>query len=280
MKGRVFAPSRIIRMVMIDKTKINKIKFAFAFVLSCLTMNSDNVTGYSRSAGTAFVFFKLAMIILFMSLVTFINRNNALFISKVVKVTLLTITPFVIFDNFVTNISGSQKLFRYWWMGYILASAVSVFLTLTIEKAKDYSTFYYTLWKSITPLYVFMMYICFWRAHNTNFSTNFKLGNGTFLMLKAIIRNPHIDWEPYLLFIGNVIVFFPLAFILLAFIKRIKPYQLALIGLAAPFLAEGYQYIFKCGDVDIDDIILNWFGFFVGFIIQQIIQKRLLTKSE
>ena len=263
-----------------NKTKASKILFALVFVLSCLTMNSSEFEGYNGSHGTAFMFFKFAMIILFVFWASLENLNNIEFVTKTVCLTLLIITPILIFDYYVTQISGNQFLYRVWWIAYIMTASATVFLALTIFNRKGYSRFYYTFWKSFTPIYLFTLYIGFLRMPNTRFSYNLKPGNGTFLMLKAIIKNPSIDFEPYLLFFGNVIIFLPLPFILSAFFKNVKTYQLAIIGFLSPFIAEGYQYLFKCGDVDIDDVILNWLGFFIGLLIQQIIKKRLLTESE
>ena len=261
------------------KTKASKILFALVFVLSCLTMNSSEFKGYNGSHGTAFMFFKFAMIIIFVFWASLENLQNTEFVSKTVNITLMIVTPVLIFDYYVTQISGNQFLFRVWWIAYIMVASATVFLVLTLFKAHNYDKFYYSFWKCFTPIYVFTLYIGFLRTPNTRFSYNLKPGNGTFLMLKAILKNPNIDFEPYLLFFGNVIIFLPLPFILSAFFKKIKPYQQSLIGLIAPFLAEGYQLVFKCGDVDIDDIILNWFGYFIGMILYLIIKKRLLEKE-
>jgi glycopeptide antibiotics resistance protein len=263
----------------IDKTKANKIMFALVFVLSCLTMNNIELKGYNSDRGTAFMFFKFAMVIIFNLWVCLKNLKNTEFVSKTVKLTLLIITPILIFDYYVTNISGSIFLYKVWWIAYVMVASATVFFTLTVFKCENHKKFYYDFWLSFTPLYLFTLYIGFLRKPFTGLTTNFKLGNGTFLMLKAIINRPSIDFEAYLLFFGNIIIFLPLPFIFSALIKRIKPYQIALIGFAAPFIVEGYQYIFKCGDVDIDDVILNWAGFFIGMLIQQIIKKRLLENE-
>ena len=263
----------------IDKTKASKILLALVFVLSCLTMNSSEFKGYNGSHGTAFLFLKFAVVIIFVLWATLENLRNIDYISKTVNTTLLVIIPILIIDYYVTQFSGNQFLYRVWWIAFIMVASATVFLTLTICKAENYNRFYYGFWKSFTPLYIFTLIIGFLRVPNTSLTTNYKLGHGTFLMLKAILKNPSIDFEPYLLFFGNIIIFLPLPLILSAFFRKIKPYQLVLIGLAVPFIVEGYQYIFKCGDVDIDDIVLNWFGYFIGMILYLIIKKRLLEKE-
>ncbi|MBQ9530730.1 MAG: VanZ family protein [Eubacterium sp.] len=262
------------------KTKLQESFFGIAFILSCFTMNSDNLGGYWESNGMPKIMLRYLLIFVFLTFLTIINKTNFSFISKFVKYTLFGITPLVIFDYYVTEFSGGQFLYRVWWISYIIIAAATVFSVATIIKPKEYKCFYYEFWQGFLPIYLFTLFICFLRTPFTSLTTNYIIGNGTLLMLKAIIRNPHIDFEPYLIFFGNVIIFIPLPFILSAFLKKIKPYQLVLIGLITPFIVEGYQYFLKCGDVDIDDIILNWLGYFIGMGIYLIIKKRLLTKSE
>ena len=267
-------------MPKVNNTKLNKVLFAVAFTLSCLTMNSDSFKLYLGPHSIWFILWRFFLIIGVLSVITLQIPNETDYLSKTVQRVLLIITPILIFDYYVTQISGSLFLFKAWWIAYIMVAGLTVFAVLTVVKAKNYKLFYNRFWHSFTPLYIFTLIIGFLRTPNTNLTTNFKLGQGTFLLLKAIIRNPNIDFEPYLLFIGNVIIFLPLPFIISSFIKKIKPYQLVLIGLIVPFIAEGYQYFLKCGDVDIDDIVLNWLGYFIGFIIYLIIKKRLLKDSE
>ena len=261
------------------KNRFKEIIFAIVFILSCFTMNSDHLKGYCGTQKTSYIFMRFALIIFFLFVITLMNKKNIDFISKFVPITTVCITALLIFDYYITQFSGSIFLFKIWWISYIMVANATVFLTLTVFKTDNYKNFYYNFWYGFTPIYVFTLIICFLRTPYEKLTTNFRLGNGTFLMLKSIL-NHNKSFEPYLLFIGNIIIFLPLPFVLSAIIKKIKPYQLALIGFAAPFIVEGYQYIFKCGDVDIDDIVLNWLGFFIGFLIQRIINKRLLTKSE
>lgn len=264
----------------IDKTKASKILFALVFILSCLTMNSSELNGYNGNHSTLFLFIKFALIIVFLIFVSLINRGNTDFVTKSVCLTLLIVTPVLIFDYYVTKISGIQFLYRVCWIAYIMVAAATVFLVLTMIKPKNYKNFYYSFFRSFSPLYMFTLYIGFLRKPNTGFSYNFKLGKGTFPLLLYIIKYPKANFEYYLIFFGNIIIFFPLPFILSAVFTKMKTYQAVLIGMAAPFIVEGYQYLFKCGNVDIDDVVLNWLGFFIGLAIQQIIKKRLLTENE
>jgi glycopeptide antibiotics resistance protein len=170
----------------------------------------------------------------------------------------------------VTNLSGSQFLFRVWWIASIFTAEGTLFLSVLINKPskKDYALFYKKFWYGFTPLYLFVLIICFLRFPSTTRTINVIPGSGTFLMLKAFINNVNVSFEAPLIFFGNLLIFVPLPFILSAFFKKLKPYQIILIGIIFPILVESYQYIFRCGDVDVDDLILNWIGFFIGLAVQ------------
>lgn len=261
-----------------SKDNIKKLIFAVTFILSCFTMNSDHLIGYWGSKSSVYILARFGMIIFFVFTASIINAKNIGFISKFVPSAILIITALLIFDYYATNISGSQFLFRAWWIAYIFTAEVTFFLAISIYKTPEYKTLYYNFWYGFTPLYVFTIIICFLRAPFTARTINAIPFQGTFLMLKAFIHNPHISFEAPLIFFGNLFIFAPLPFVISAILKKIKPLQLAAIGLLAPIFVEGYQYVFQCGDVDIDDLILNWFGFLIGFILQQIIKKhRLVT---
>lgn len=259
---------------------VKRLFFSITFILSCFTMNSDKVHGYNHSQGFWFIVFRMVMIFCFVFIATMINRFDYKYFEKFVPTVLIVTTGILIFDYYVTQISGSQFLYRVWWIAYIFVASFSYFCAITIRTNDEYSKVYKTFWLGFTPIYLFLTYLCFMRSPFKNVtSTNFKLGNGTFLMLKALIMNPHIDFEPPLIFFGNLLVFVPIAFILSALFKKIKGQYIFIIGLVIPIIIEGYQYLFQCGDTDIDDIVLNWTGFIMGFILYIIIKKKHLTKS-
>lgn len=255
-----------------------KVIFAVTFLLSCMTMNSDNLPGYMGNNGTPFIFFRLALILFFVFIAALINRKNDKFISIFAPASACIITVLLIFDYYVTNISGSQFFLRIWWIVSVFAAQLSLFSAVTISKPENYGRFYRNFWYGFSPLYIFTLVICFLRnPFNGVRTVNTVPFNGTFLMLKALINNPSVSFEAPMIFFGNLLIFLPLPFILFSFFKKSKAVNIAAIGFLVPIFIEGYQYIFSCGDVDVDDLILNWFGFFTGFIIQRIINKKQLT---
>lgn len=87
--------------------------------------------------------------------------------------------------------------------------------------------------------------------------------------LGAFLKAKQILW--------NIILFIPLWFFLpLIWVKKQKIQDLILIGLWGSVLIEFLQYFISCllwfqyKSTDIDDIILNTFGFIIGFFLYKI----------
>lgn len=254
--------------------------FAIIFCLSCFTMNSDNLSGLWGYNGTVFILEKLLAIFILVFIAGIMNRKNIRFVAEFESKSVIIITLLLIFDYYVTNFSGSMFLFRALWITAIFVAQFALLLSMSIVKTDSYSYFYNKFWIGFTPLYLFTLIICFFRAPFQNMRTvNIIPFKGTFLMLWAFIKDVNISFEAPLNFFGNMLIFIPMPFILFCLLKKTKSSHIALIGIIIPIIIELYQYIFSCGDADIDDIILNWFGFFAGFALQRIINKKLLKNK-
>ena len=66
--------------------------------------------------------------------------------------------------------------------------------------------------------------------------------------------------------LGNILVFVPLGFLLALQFYNIKWARVFQIALFIGVLIESLQVIFKSGILDIDDVILNFFGVVLGFL--------------
>lgn len=244
------------------------------------SMHSDKLGLYWGNNGTPFMFFRFFLIIILMAAVTLICSDYLDFVEKFVPPSAIIITGLMIFDYFVTQFSGGQFLYRVWWIAYIITTLMTVFMTVTLLKYENYQRFYKRFWLSFTPVYLFLLYLCFLRTPGESHSVNLVIGQGSFLMLKALINNIHVSFEAPLMFFGNLIVFTPLPFILSAVSKKFNPVIIMIIGIIIPYAVEGYQYFFNCGQVDIDDVVLNFAGFYLAFIVYAVIYKRILNKKD
>lgn len=259
-----------------------KLLFSIIYIFCCMLMSSDKLPIIFGSHDSSyFIYYKLIVCFCTTFIATTSLNKISDYISKFTLVANITITLLFTFDYYVTEISGSVFLFRVWWIAAITMSALGVFAGMTINnKELDYQKFFKRFMISVAPLYLVTFFICFMRKPSDNITTNFKLFNGTFSLLPYIISNAGVDFEAPLLFLGNIFIFTPIPIILKGIWNKIKPVYSLIIGFIMPLFAEGYQYIFKCGNVDIDDIIMNWAGYGIGLIITFLISKYLLNKKD
>ncbi len=70
------------------------------------------------------------------------------------------------------------------------------------------------------------------------------------------------------LFVGNIIWFVPVGFYLRRFGKREwKAWEIWLVGLVISFIIEFLQYVFGTGISELDDLILNSLGAWIGAVL-------------
>ena len=173
---------------------------------------------------------------------------------------------------------GQHLLYNYsyvlWECSSVSVSCIAVFTGTTLFLKDDYKTHFKRLWLAYLIIYLLILYTCFIRKPDSfEFSVNMTPGNGTFKFFGYMITHLS-DMYIILICIGNLLVFLPLPFIMKSISFRINDVIILITGLVFPILAETYQYIFKCGNVDIDDIILNLGGFIIGMILYRIIIKK------
>lgn len=265
---------------MSDKlSKTKRAIFVPIYLLSCLTMSSDRLSGYWGDNGTVAVLLKFIAVFTSVFVVGMINRDAPVYLAKVHKWVIAAVSVLIVADILFFNISGSVYLRRIIWIAYVFAAETALYLSVsTAPESDEKDIFYSEFWKWFSPLYVFTFLICFVRAPFSVRTINLIPLNGTFLMLKAFVKNINVSFEAPILFFGNLLIFAPLPFVLKRIFGNITNKQIIAVGILTPFFVEGYQYLFKCGDVDIDDIIFNIAGFLIGYLIFNKHQKRALAK--
>ena len=80
--------------------------------------------------------------------------------------------------------------------------------------------------------------------------------------------------------IGNIVLFIPFSIIIIVLFKVRKPAYILLFSAGVSLLVELFQYVFRIGVADIDDIILNVFGALIGVVIFNIFKKTLRRLSQ
>lgn len=256
---------------------LNAAVFIAAYTVGCFSLSSDKFSGYLGMHTTFFNLFRFAVIFAVMLVLSLLNRKNDLLVHKILPALLVIYSIITIYNYYFSDLFGSNYSHKLWQMLAFSITQAGVFLGITLSKTKDYDKFYKVFWRCFVLFYGFVIIACFVRNPNEYERTvNTVIGNGTIKYFEAFFADP--NGQSYLTFLcfGNIIILIPLAFIITAFFTEIKPWQIMIIGLLAPFCIEGYQYFLRCGNVDIDDIILNFSGFLAGFIIQRIISGTKL----
>jgi glycopeptide antibiotics resistance protein len=74
--------------------------------------------------------------------------------------------------------------------------------------------------------------------------------------------------------LGNVVMFIPFGFLGWIFprLKNLK--NLIITFVSVIVIVEAMQYFSRLGVFDVDDILLNTFGVFLGFLIRNFLEKR------
>lgn len=84
-----------------------------------------------------------------------------------------------------------------------------------------------------------------------------------------------ISWKDIVIIVvGNVVMFIPFGFLGWIFPKLKELKSLLFTFISAITIVEAVQYFTRMGIFEVDDIILNTFGVFLGFLMRRFIEKK------
>lgn len=132
--------------------------------------------------------------------------------------------------------------------------------------------------KTASILYIFLLiYLLFFAYFRQGTSTRVNI-----IPFKTIIgffRDFYLPhwWYWAINIPGNIVAFIPLPFIFKSFFGTInKPSTKFIVALLIPVFIELLQWLFQVGSSNIDDVILNIFGLYIGF---RLVSKREQNKA-
>ena len=266
-------------------TLLCAILFAVLFPFGCISSSFDPSThdilfGYFAFHSSAFIFGRYLIIFCIIFTLSAVLSKNTMFLLYAFPSELSVVLAITFYDSFI----GHNLLYNYnyilWLCVAISVPCAAVFTAATFFMKENYEKFFRIFWRTYIFLYLYLFYDVFLRMPNSfEMKVNMKIGGGIFRFIPYVIHNPN-DAYMILNILGNLLFFLPLPLILKAIVPKIPKPLIVAIGIALPLMVEGYQYIFKCGNVDIDDLILNWSGFIIGFIVLKIIEKYKLKEPE
>ncbi|SMP31327.1 VanZ family protein [Chryseobacterium profundimaris] len=126
---------------------------------------------------------------------------------------------------------------------------------------------------AISPYTVFLLYLMFFGMGRIQSEDNLLTIEPKFSTINFIKGS--ISWKNIIVIVGgNIIMFIPFGFLGWVFPKLNNLKTLLFSFLSAIVIIEGLQYFSRMGIFELDDILLNTFGVFCGFLMKKIIEKR------
>ncbi len=125
----------------------------------------------------------------------------------------------------------------------------------------------------ILPYTIFLLYLMFFGMGRKQSEDNLLTIEPVFSTINFI--NGSISWKDIIIIVGgNIIMFIPFGFLGWIFPKLNDLKTLLITFVSAIIIIEALQYFSRLGIFEVDDVLLNTFGVFLGFLMKKIIEKR------
>lgn len=125
----------------------------------------------------------------------------------------------------------------------------------------------------ILPYTIFLLYLMFFGMGRFQYNENVIRIEPLFSTL-SYIENTIRWWDIIRVVLGNVVIFIPFGFLGWAF-PQIKDLKNTLITfVSAIVIVEALQYFSRLGIFEVDDVILNTFGVYLGWRMCRFIEFR------
>lgn len=126
----------------------------------------------------------------------------------------------------------------------------------------------------ILPYTLFLLYLMFFGMGRFQYEDNI-------VRIKPVVStlwfiHETVSWfDIFKIVAGNVVMFIPFGFLDWVFpqLKDLKSLIITFVSVIV--IVEALQYFTRLGVFDIDDIILNTFGVYLGFLMKNFIERRL-----
>lgn len=129
----------------------------------------------------------------------------------------------------------------------------------------------------IVPYTLFLLYLMFFGMGRTQMEDNLLTIEPIFSTINFI--KGCISWKEIVTIVaGNVVMFIPFGFLGWIFPRLQDLQNLLFTFISAITIVEAIQYFSRMGIFEVDDIILNTFGVFLGFLMKNFIEKRFLNR--
>lgn len=125
----------------------------------------------------------------------------------------------------------------------------------------------------IVPYTLFLLYLMFFGMGRTQMEDNLLTIEPIFSTINFI--KGCISWKDIVIIVvGNVVMFIPFGFLGWIFPQLTELKSLLFTFISAITIVEATQYFTRMGIFEVDDIILNTFGVFLGFLMRRLMEKK------
>lgn len=126
---------------------------------------------------------------------------------------------------------------------------------------------------AILPFAVFLLYLMFFGMGRTQYEDHVIRVEPLFPTL-SFIENTIRWWDIIRIVVGNVVMFIPFGFLGWVFPRLENLRENILFFISAIVIVEALQYFTRLGIFEVDDVILNTFGVFLGWQIKRMLEMN------
>ncbi|MCS4303508.1 VanZ family protein [Chryseobacterium sp. BIGb0232] len=125
----------------------------------------------------------------------------------------------------------------------------------------------------IAPYTLLLLYLMFLGMGRFQYEDNLITVEPVFSTIKFI--QGAMSWKDIVIIvIGNIVMFIPFGFMGWVFPKLMDLKSLVLNFIPAITIVEALQYFTRMGIFEVDDILLNTFGVYLGWLFRRYLEKR------
>lgn len=150
---------------------------------------------------------------------------------------------------------------------------IKAFIKKDAEITEQYDKFYSAVSVAFTLFYIVVLVYCFFICRIPG-GERVEPNLDPLDVFRVTFFSGSLDYERLILFLGNIAIFVPLGYLLC---HRLNRGGLKTVLVILPFVLstaiEASQYYFGMGHPDIDDVILNVIGFYIGVLLKLLFDK-------
>ncbi|MCX8531712.1 VanZ family protein [Chryseobacterium luquanense] len=125
----------------------------------------------------------------------------------------------------------------------------------------------------ILPFTILLLYLMFFGMGRTQYEVNVVRVEPFFSTL-YFVENTIRWWDIIRIVLGNIVMFIPFGFLGWIFPRLQNLKENIFVFVSAIVIVEALQYFTRLGICEVDDVILNTFGVFLGWQIKRMLEIK------